>query len=426
MDKKILNNWIVGLPITMSVALSALVVAEEVKAQTTSIMAMGDSITQGVRGECGYRRALSQALLKNPQCDVTYVGSRSGAGDNSNAPTAVCAPQNTPHEATPGFRADQLLATVGARVTTFQPDVVLLHAGSNDLIQNKSVNDTVTDINAIIDGVFANQPNASVVLANVIPWSEESPDPIIFTPFENEDRDMLADTAQLATELATLVSTRVAAGDSIQIANVHQDFDNDLMTVDGVHPNPVGEAHIANKMIDALYNLGACGDQQLDVQPPITYINSPEKQNDVVFSNPTLSGTALDQGGTGINRIRIAIENSEGLWLDYASGTFSSGFDSTILATMTNTTTNSTDWSITTNLSPGNYRLYALAIDNAGNKVNEAAGNGQPNENEKVWSNRAFEVVAGEEVPDRGTDSDDKNEKYSWSEDDAEIDWHQL
>jgi len=406
--------------VKFSLAVSFLLPAH-LAANTLSVMQMGDSITQGVRGECGYRRALSQALSKNPGCAVNFVGSRSGAGDNSNTPIDVCKAQNNPHEATPGIRAEQLLNTIDSRINNEQPDVVMLHIGSNDIYKDRTVADTLTDVNTLLDRVFANQPNATVVVSNVIPWSEESPDPIFYAPFDNPNRDMLGDTSLLSAGLAALVNTRTAAGDSVNLANVRDNFDNDLMTVDGVHPNPVGEAHIANKMMNALYELGACSGQQIDVYPPISYIGIPATQDSVLPTSPTLSGTALDEGGSGIDRVRIAIQNSEGLWLNHASGTFSPGFDDTIVATMTNTTSNSTDWSITTNLAAGDYRLYALTLDNSGNQVEEAAGNGQPGNNDKAWTNRAFKVAASgtpkstpETTPETTTDATPARGRWGW------------
>ena len=389
METNSIKHWVAKLSLTATFLLPA-----HLAANTFSVMPMGDSITQGVRGECGYRRALSQALLKNPQCAVNFVGSRSGAGDNSNVQTDVCAAQNSPHQAIPGIRAEQLLNTIDSHITNHQPDVVMLHIGSNDIYKDRTIADTLADVSTLIDRVFIKQPNATVVLSNVIPWSEESPDPVFYAPFENPNRDMLTDTSELAIGLAALASAKKLAGKSVELASVRDNFDTDTMTIDGVHPNPVGEAHIANKMVDALYKLGACGGLQTDIQPPIAYIGVPATQDSILPTNATFSGTALDEGGSGIERIRIAIQNSQGLWLDHASGTFNVGFDASITATMTNTTTNSTDWSFTTDLPVGDYRLFALALDNNGNQVEEAAGNGLPESNEKVWTNRSFTVAA--------------------------------
>jgi len=121
---KLSGSGIVGF-----LVLSLLLLAGPVTAQTT-VMPVGDSITQGVGGECSYRRPLSQMLIEN-MCNVTFVGSRNSAGGNQSTATEACAPQNNPHEAISGFRAEQILTNIGARVNTYQPDVVLLHIGSN-------------------------------------------------------------------------------------------------------------------------------------------------------------------------------------------------------------------------------------------------------------------------------------------------------
>ena len=388
---KLLSVWLFALSVFLPVLLPGQAAAQ------VKIMPVGDSITQGISGECSYRRPLSQALIKNA-CDVEFVGSRTTAGTGGTAnvpPIPVCAPQNTDHQGVSGYRADQILNNSQYDFTTElnnrQPDIVLLHIGSNDIFQNRTVSATVDRIDDIIDRVFQQRPSATVVVADVIPWSEESV--TFIDPFVNDNRDMLAVSAELSAAIKTLVNGRASAGDAVVLVEVKDGFENDLMSIDGVHPNPVGEAHIANKMLTALYDLNVCNGSQTDVQPPITYISTPSEEYEQLGVAPTFSGTALDEGGSGIDRVRIAISNSEGDWLNYASGTFSSTFDSSIVATMTNTTTSSTSWSITTDLGPGNYRLYALALDGNENQVEEAAGNGQPDKNQKVWTNRGFEVV---------------------------------
>ena len=395
--------WVIALSFVTPLLLSG-----QANAQIR-IMPAGDSITQGFGNVCSYRRPLSQALIQNA-CNVQFVGSRTTAGGNasSTGPISVCAAQNTDHQAVSGDRADQILNNSRYNFTNElnrlnrEPDIVLLHIGSNDIFGNQSVASTVEDINDIINEVFEQRPGATVVVADVIPWSEESPTNL--SSLSKDNLDMLALSAELSTAVTTLVNNRASSGEAVVLAEVKGGFDNDLMTTDGVHPNPIGEAHIANKMLDALYGLGVCGSSPADVQPPITYISVPSEAGEQLGTSPTLSGTALDDGGSGIDRVRIAIEqldnNSEPrnprLWLNYSEGTFNSTFDRTVVADIPSTGTDSTSWSITTGLTAGNYRLFALALDGNENQVEEAAGNGQPDKNEKVWTSRAFEVGIGE------------------------------
>jgi len=80
--------------------------------------------------------------------------------------------------------------------------------------------------------------------------------------------------------------------------------------------------------------------------------------------------------------------------LNYETGVFGEEFDRTIVATMADDATDaSTNWSITTNLSAGDYRLFALALDTDGNEVEKAAGDGVPENNGRFWTTRAFTVV---------------------------------
>jgi len=399
---KLSNIWTVVLAAVMFSMLPGQSMAQ------VSIMAVGDSITQGVRGDCSYRRPLSQALIQN-SCNVNFVGPRMTAGNFGTAnlpPLPNCAPQNTNHLAISGYRANQILSNSAydfdTELNTKQPDIVLLHIGSNDIAQNRTINATVNSIDEIIDRVFVQRPAATVVVADVIPWSEEAVVLDDFIGYVVEERDMLADTAALSAAIKALVDSRAASGEAVVLVEVKDGFDNNLMTSDGVHPNPVGEAHIANKMLNALYGLGVCGSNPPDVQAPITYISIPSAENEQLSTSPLFSGTALDEGGSGFSRVRIAIEDTDLLasgvkdrWWIPSTGVIGA-FDGSIEATMAETDIGSTSWSYTTDLPPGNYRLYALALDTNDNQVEEAVPrNDDPNNTEKVWTSRTFSVVEG-------------------------------
>jgi len=233
-----------------------------VEAQQVRIMPVGDSITQGVRGQCGYRAIVSQVMASNTQCNVTFVGTRTGVG-SSNDPNEVipeCAANNTPHESVPGARADFFLPNLlRTQVRDLTPDYVIIHAGSNDLFQNQPIAGTVQEINSLIDNVFAGQPTATVILMNLIPWSETSPNPDQFSGFSQPDREMEEVTRTFARQLEQLANTRSTNGDNIILVDVSRGFDNNTMTLDGVHPNDNGENFIAYRVLDALYENGVCG-----------------------------------------------------------------------------------------------------------------------------------------------------------------------
>ena len=117
-----------------------------------------------------------------------------------------------------------------------------------------------------------------------------------------------------------------------------------------------------------------------DNQAPTTNFSTPASQNAVLTPGTALSGTASDLGGSGFDEVRISIrDRSQGQWV-----TFNGSQGTT--ASLTATTTNSTNWQFTNNLAAGDYTLYVRALDNAGNL--------------SPWQTRLFSVgVADNQAP---------------------------
>jgi hypothetical protein len=104
-----------------------------------------------------------------------------------------------------------------------------------------------------------------------------------------------------------------------------------------------------------------------DTIAPDTFIDYPSISDNTLPVNPRLQGHANDQGGSGFENVRIALKDiNSGLWLNFATSTFESSFRHT-KATLTHTDTGSTDWHIDTTLSPGSYKLFAIASDKDNN-----------------------------------------------------------
>lgn len=121
------------------------------------IMPLGDSITQGVGSStgAGYRQRL-QELLRARQVD--FVGSQHGG--------AVADPD---HEGHSGYMIDQLGAGIDGWLTAAKPDVVLLHAGINDLDRGPNKAHAADRLIALADRITADQPKATVLVLGLIP-----------------------------------------------------------------------------------------------------------------------------------------------------------------------------------------------------------------------------------------------------------------
>lgn len=197
---------------------------------TVRVMPLGDSITEGDKNYSSYRRALWQKLQAD-RYRVDFVGSKTRNFDGPN-PTPDF---DLDHEGHWGWRADEILANLDGWVTTYNPDVALIHLGSNDVFQNNSVSSTISELEQIID-VFRNRnPQTIILLAQIIPSAFDT-----------------ADVASLNQQIATLAARKTTAESPVILVDQWTAFDPATDTYDGVHPNEAGELKMATRWYEAL------------------------------------------------------------------------------------------------------------------------------------------------------------------------------
>ncbi|MGI5239519.1 SGNH/GDSL hydrolase family protein [Dactylosporangium sp. CA-139066] len=124
------------------------------------IMPLGDSITYGVGSpsSSSYRAALWNRLAVQAGYNIDFVGSqRSGALPDQD------------NEGHSGWRIDEIAANIDGWLATYQPDVVLLHIGTNDMNQNYQVGTAPQRLSALVDRILADRPAATVLVAKIIP-----------------------------------------------------------------------------------------------------------------------------------------------------------------------------------------------------------------------------------------------------------------
>ena len=196
---------------------------------TLRIMPLGDSITRGNSSRNSYRRPLSQLLIDS-ELDFDFVGSRN---------TAVPDPDfDLDHQGHSGWTADDFLQNNRIRnwSLTYLPDLVLLHLGTNDLRQGQSVSSTVDEIGQIIDILREANPQVIVLLAQIVPMS---------TPGN-------PDVTPLNAAIPDLVTSKDSTDSPVLLVDHFTGFDGDADNVDGIHPNPSGEAKMAQTWFDAI------------------------------------------------------------------------------------------------------------------------------------------------------------------------------
>ncbi|MFI5985059.1 SGNH/GDSL hydrolase family protein [Streptomyces sp. NPDC051555] len=179
------------------------------------VMPLGDSITQGVGSStsAGYRLPL-QARLAGRRVD--FVGSQHGG--------AVADPD---HEGHSGYMIDQLGAGIDGWLATAQPDVVLLHAGINDLDRGEAPH-AADRLIALADRIHADRPRSTVLVLGLIPT-----------------------TGRLEAE-ARIVNAKVRDAAGHRYRYVAPPALTPAEMADRLHPNDLGYQRIAAALCDAM------------------------------------------------------------------------------------------------------------------------------------------------------------------------------
>ncbi|WP_067494221.1 SGNH/GDSL hydrolase family protein [Actinoplanes sp. TFC3] len=126
--------------------------------QPMRVMALGDSITRGNGSptRSSYRMALKERLLQGGM-EINYVGSQNnGTGTDIN------------HEGHGGWSINQLEKHTTAWLDAARPDVVLLHAGTNNIARGHGPYTTARKLSELIDQIRAARPEAYIFVAQII------------------------------------------------------------------------------------------------------------------------------------------------------------------------------------------------------------------------------------------------------------------
>jgi lysophospholipase L1-like esterase len=197
----------------------------------TRIMPLGDSITSSFGGHDSYRYWLWNSLQDAGYKNIDFVGSQHGVfGGTPSDPNF-----DQDHEGHSGWTADQIAAQVEDWARQARPDVVLLHIGTNDMRASQSVASTINDISTIIDRLRRVNPNVTVLLAKLIPDSEN-----------------VSSIAALDDAIPNLAAQKNRSSSRVVLVDQSSGFDVSRDTFDGLHPNESGEKKIASKFFAAV------------------------------------------------------------------------------------------------------------------------------------------------------------------------------
>ncbi|MDN5750202.1 MAG: DUF4038 domain-containing protein [Pseudonocardia sp.] len=182
------------------------------------IMPLGDSITYGY-SHGSYRTELYRQLT-DAGVEVDFVGSQNDGPDDL---------PDADHEGHSGQRVDQLDDRVAGWLADTDPDIVLLHAGTNDLLQGDPPEQVVERLDALLTTLFAEQPGVTVITSSLIPLNDSGPD---WQAVNAAIPDVVAEQRAAGNDavFADMAASGIGGEDDIP---------------DDVHPSPAGYAKMA-------------------------------------------------------------------------------------------------------------------------------------------------------------------------------------
>ena len=194
------------------------------QAANIRLMPLGDSITSGYLSSDnnGYRGTLYNDL-KGAGNQTDFVGSlRDGTAFDPD------------HEGHSGYRIDQVAALLDGVLATYQPNLVTLHIGTNDMLQSYELSTAPNRLASMIDQIFADVPGVTIVVAQLIP---------------NANSGVQSNINAYNSQIPGIVQARANAGKHILMVSMSTLTTADLD--DGTHPNDGGYQKMA-----AVWNTG--------------------------------------------------------------------------------------------------------------------------------------------------------------------------
>ncbi|WP_236048832.1 AbfB domain-containing protein [Paractinoplanes ovalisporus] len=227
------SAWRVSfLALVLILATSLAAPAQAAVTGGTRILPLGDSITDGFNVPGGYRINLWRTLIGAGHL-VDFVGSQ------SNGPADL---PDREHEGHSGWRIDQVDAQATGWVTATAPRSVLVHLGTNDIVQNYDLPNAPARLSGLIDKIRAAAPGADVFVASIVPFSDPA-------------RESAANAFN-----ATLPGIVRGKGFKVHFVDLHAALTT-AQLADGVHPNREGYDRMAAGWASALASVpGAAGD----------------------------------------------------------------------------------------------------------------------------------------------------------------------
>ncbi|MFI5761197.1 FG-GAP-like repeat-containing protein [Streptomyces sp. NPDC051563] len=197
------------------------------------ILPLGDSITYGAGSSngAGYRGPLWEDLRNQTHTLTSFVGSQHDGA----------VPDND-HEGHSGWLIENIAGITDNAMSTYKPNVVLLHIGTNDMNTNRDPAGAPRRLGELIDRVIRDQPDVAVVVSTLVP----ARDPVV------QGR-----IAAYNNSIPGVVAERQNAGKHVWMVDMDPVEVSDL--ADLLHPNDSGYRKMGDIFYEGIRSLEVGG-----------------------------------------------------------------------------------------------------------------------------------------------------------------------
>jgi lysophospholipase L1-like esterase len=210
----------------------AVLVPTAAQAATVRVMPLGDSIT----GSPGCWRAyLWRSLQQSGQTNVDLVGSLNNS-------TSCGFSYDGDNEGHGGFLVTNVAADGSFRnwVNAANPDIILMHFGTNDVWSNKTPAQITGAFGQIVDQARAKNPRVKFIVAKILPMAPSN------------CSTCAAGVIALNNAIPGWASAKTTSASPITVVDQWTGWNPSTLTVDGVHPNDAGHQRMAAVWYPAL------------------------------------------------------------------------------------------------------------------------------------------------------------------------------
>ena len=191
-----------------------------------TILALGDSITQGSGNCTSYTYPLSK-MLKTEGFDFEFLGPRTRTYEDVGV---------IHHCGYGGKTVEYFIPVIDSLYQVYPADVVLIHSGHNHFVEQHPIPGIIKSHRALIDRLREMNPDVTIIVAQVIP-SGKLPKYSYIPELNRELKEMV----------------RSYHSPHVLTVNLERGFDWKTMTADDkVHPNPKGADFMAKRWIRPL------------------------------------------------------------------------------------------------------------------------------------------------------------------------------